>query len=153
MNPFFSYREHQTKLLNAAKSWEKTPFVERQGIKQAGVDCVHLIHALIAVECGFPHEFKPPFYNMDETMHQERSPLVEYLDNSEGLVRGKTDEILLMGDILIFQIGKGPHHGGVMLNEPKFIHALRGLGTTISQLDDSTYAKRFRGFYRPMIKQ
>ena len=114
---------------------------------------MHLLDALIAVECGFPHEFKPPFYNMDETMHQERSPLVEYLEQVDGLVRGKEGEKPMLGDILIFQIGKGPHHGAVMLNAPKFIHALRGLNTTISQLDDSTYSKRFRGFYRPMMIQ
>jgi cell wall-associated NlpC family hydrolase len=40
------------------------------------------------------------------------------------------------------------HHFGVYIGNNKFIHTLKKQGPQITSLNDTTYRKRIRGFYR-----
>jgi len=167
MKPYFADTDKQALIIAAAHAWvdAKTPFVEHQAIRGAGADCVYLSHALQTKEAGFPHEFTPPHYTMEQTLHSEISPLVEYLEARPELFESHLEECvedaqrllnkktLMVGDLLVFQLGKGPHHSGVMLKWPYFVHTLRGLSCHISQINDTTFSKRFRGFYRAVVAE
>lgn len=157
---YFSNPARVEDLLKSAAAWKGTPFAERQAVMGAGVDCVHLANAILADGCGWPHDFCPPIYRMEDTMHRSDSALIAYLDDVPNLDKsvGTAEEAkawinkdhLMPGDLLVFQLGRGPHHCGIMLKWPFFIHTLRGLRCHISQLNDPTYGNRFRGFYRPI---
>ncbi len=53
------------------------------------------------------------------------------------------------GDLLFFSTnGRGISHVGIYINDKKFAHVSKQNGTIISSLDDSYYAKRFKGVRR-----
>lgn len=136
-------------LFSVAHAWLGTPFAERQGIKGAGVDCVHLVAAIMQ-ECGAQFAFSPPYYRMDQTVHYDRSFLAEYLDQcplTERLTPGQPPQA---GDIVTLLFGRAPHHCGVVLDYPRFIHSARPVGVVINQLDDAKLAARVVAFYRPL---
>ncbi len=52
------------------------------------------------------------------------------------------------GDLLTFVMGRAPHHLGIMIKPPVFIHSIRTLGTVFGQIDDPSYRKRLDATYR-----
>lgn len=134
-------------LRDEAERWKGTPFMPFQGVRGGGCDCVHLIYELTKV-CGFPHEFKPPQYTMDATSHRDDSLLHDYLDALPGCQQINLCEKLIQGDFLTFMMGRAPHHLGMMIKPPFFIHVMRGLKTDYAQLDDPTWSKRLVRVYR-----
>ncbi len=147
MIPFFSQPEKVRTLEAEAARWIGTPFVPFQGICQGGCDCVHLVYQL-ARACGFPHEFAPPRYTLDATAHRGESMLRDYLESVPGCVPIKEKEPLMPGDLVTFVMGRAPHHLGMMVKPPLFIHSMRGLGTAFAQINDPTYGKRVDTVYR-----
>jgi len=149
MKPFFKNPERVRQLEAESRRWVGTPFVPFQGVCQGGCDCVHLVHQLATV-CGFPHELKPPRYTLDATAHREDSQLREYLESIPDCFRLDDGTRLMPGDLVTFIMGRAPHHLGMLVTPPVFIHSIRGLGATFSQLNDPTYARRQDAVYRLM---
>ena len=147
MRPFFKNTERRIALEDIADEWIGTPFMPFQCVKQGGCDCVHLIHAL-AIGCGFNHAFNPPQYTLDATAHRDESMLHDYLDSIPGCKQMDADASLMVGDLITFYLGRAPHHLGMMVKPPTFIHCMRGLKTVYAQINDPTYTKRIGRIYR-----
>lgn len=147
MRYFFEDVERVKTLEAEAQRWIGTPFVPFQGMCRGGCDCIHLVHQL-AVVCGFFHDLKPPRYTLDATAHRAHSQLCEYLEALPDCVRLEPDAQIMPGDLVTFIMGRAPHHIGMVVRPPVFIHSMRGLGTTFGQLNDPTYANRQDSVYR-----
>lgn len=147
MRYFFDDVKRVKALEAEAQRWIGTPFVPFQGVRQGGCDCIHLVHQL-ALACGFNHDLKPPRYTLDATAHREHSQLREYLESIPNCVMLEAGAPLMPGDLVTFIMGRAPHHIGMVVTPPVFIHSMRGLGTTFGQLNDPTYANRKDTVYR-----
>jgi NlpC/P60 family putative phage cell wall peptidase len=130
---YFINSTKQEILRQAAAEWIGTPFRAHTQVPQGGVDCVHLIAALMR-EAGVEHDFQPPDYSLDWGRHAATSPLLDYLREEPNLRELAACESPLAGDILTFRIGAVEHHVGILLRSQSFIHATQRLGTVLSQL-------------------
>lgn len=135
-------------IASIAASWEGTPFVPGAAIKGAGADCVHLA-AEILREAGYEVRGVFPAYRCDAGDHTDIARLTDWLDANEGFERLKLPAEIQSADLLCFRLGRVPHHVGVAIDQYRFVHVMRGYGTRINDLRDSTYARRFVAAYRP----
>ncbi|MCL4179177.1 MAG: C40 family peptidase [Verrucomicrobia bacterium] len=139
----------QARLIQVARRWLGTPFVPHACIPQAGVDCVQLV-AAIYWETGAIDDRQFPDYTMDGGEHRNSSQVLEWLEASTRFERLTPGAAVQSGDIACFRMGRVPHHVGLILQPPLFIHAMRNYGVIESRLDDPTFAKRLMAVYRPV---
>lgn len=135
-----------------AMSWYGTPFFRGAERKREGVDCIHLVRAILEESGRIPPgvEF-PNDYHLDEGSHRDESRLEAWLDSRPDLVvRLPATGTPQAGDVLCFRIGRCVHHIGVALGPWRFMHALNHCGAVFSTLRDSTYSKRHVSTYRPL---
>ena len=154
--PYFESTLRQVSLVREAKSWLETPFVPHARIRGAGVDCVHLC-AEIYKECGLLSEFNPPPYTIDGGHHCKESKVIAHV-----LASGKFQEVIGPttqgglahasgpGDLLCFRMDGVVHHVGILLTRTHFIHAIRGHGVVIGDLQDTTWSGRLEKVFRPI---
>jgi len=146
---FFNTSWDQARLIQVARRWLGTPFVPHACIPGAGVDCVQLV-AAIYWETGAVDGRQLPDYTMDGGEHRISSQVLEWLETSTRFVRLAPGDPVQVGDIACFRMGRVPHHVGLILQPPIFIHAMRNYGVIESRLDDPTFAKRLMAVYRPV---
>jgi cell wall-associated NlpC family hydrolase len=137
------------RLIQVARRWLGTPFVPHACIPQAGVDCVQLV-AAIYWETGAIDDRQFPDYTMDGGEHRNSSQVLEWLEASTRFERLMPGASVQTGDLACFRMGRVPHHVGLVLQPPLFIHAMRNYGVIESRLDDPTFAKRLMAVYRPV---
>jgi len=141
-----SWRE---KAVEEALTWKGTPHRHEAMVKGAGIDCARLL--IVAYEAAgvLPvGACRPPHYPHDYQLHSNPKYLEwvqKYCD--------KTDEDPLPGDIAVFNFGRGPSHGGIVLAWPKIIHAYVGMGVIVSDINEAILCKkngesRLVGIYR-----
>ena len=146
---FFNTPWHQARLIETARRWLGTPFVPHACIPGAGVDCVQLV-AAIYWETGAIDDRQFPEYTMDGGEHRNSSQVLEWFEASRRFQRLAPDTDIRTGDAICFRLGRVPHHVGLVLQPPLFIHAMRNYGVIESRLDDPTFAKRLVAVYRPV---
>ena len=149
MDAFFASAERQAQLRAEATSWLNTPFCARAAVKGAGVDCVRLTAELM-VACGLIRGYEFPRYSLDWARHRDRSIVLEWLAACPQVALVPDGEPAQIGDVVGFKVGRCVHHVGVVLDPPLFINAIEGARVSISQLNDSTWAKRLACLYRPL---
>ena len=155
MNAFFASPERQARLLAEAESWVNTPFRAHAAVKGAGADCVKMV-AEIMVACGLIPGYTFPPYTLDWAKHQDRSLVLEWLDACPQVARvpvedpAKIIDLVQIGDVLGFTIGRCVQHAAVALNPPLIINAVEGARVSKSQLNDPTWGKRLTCIYRPV---
>lgn len=148
--PVFDSETMQRRLHSVALSWIDTPFVAHACIKGAGVDCVHLA-ANVLIEAGCDFIFNPPSYAIDGGNHLALSKIVSWIEGSGKFNLIPTADFpVLIGDVLLFRVGKVTHHVGVKVTASTFLHALRHRGVIESNVADPTWARRLSCAYRPM---
>jgi cell wall-associated NlpC family hydrolase len=139
----------QARLIQVARRWLGTPFIPHACIPGAGVDCVQLVTA-IYWETRAIEERQLPDYTMDGGEHRSSSQVLEWLEASTRFERLTPGAAVQSGDLACFRMGRVPHHVGLILQPPIFIHAMRNYGVIESRLDDPTFAKRLTAVYRPV---
>lgn len=149
MKAFYDSPWQQARLIHAARRWLGTPFVPHACLPQAGVDCVQLVVAIFWETYGIDDR-QLPDYTMDGGEHRDRSQVLEWLDASPRFERLVDGAPVRTGDVVCFRLGRVPHHVGLMLAPPIFIHAMRQYGVIESRLDDPSFAKRLAAVYRPV---
>jgi cell wall-associated NlpC family hydrolase len=150
MDSYFNSPERLAALATEAESWLGTPFYLRGAVKAKGVDCVTL-SAEIMRALGVIGDYHFPPYSLDYAKHHEVSLVLNWLDGSPRFARlTDADGGPQAGDIACFQFGRCVHHCGVMLDSLRMIHAVEKRAVVPSRLDDSTWARRLDGFYRPL---
>jgi cell wall-associated NlpC family hydrolase len=161
---FFDDPDRVIALQLEAQSWIGTPFREYSKAKgkAGGVDCVNLCECLLtAVGVGGAKRFSFPATPMDYSQHCDRSVILEFLrgeakDRQSKRLAKIFVELLppvlaitiMPGDLLAFKIGRAVHHVAVALDERRFIHTFRGIGTITSDITDSTFEKRLHTVFR-----
>jgi cell wall-associated NlpC family hydrolase len=153
MQTWFNTPERIAALEAAAKSWVGTPFVANSRVKgpRGGVSCQMLAEQL-CIESGLTVPLAPAAPMRWSETHRD-SLIEQFLDEQTNIFQSlSTDSCPLTsiapGDIVGFRIGGCCHHMGVALERGRFIHAMRGIGTQIYNLNDPTYGKRISKIWR-----
>ena len=136
-------------VVDEALSWKGTPHRHEAMVKGCGVDCARiLIASYEAAGILKPGECRPPHYSHDFQLHQNP----EYLNWIQKYCV-KIDGDPLPGDIAVFNFGRGPSHGGIVIDWPRIVHAYVGLGVIVSNVNEAILCKnngdsRLVGVYR-----
>jgi cell wall-associated NlpC family hydrolase len=150
MSPaFYDTPWKQARLVEVARRWLGTPFIPHACIPKAGVDCAQLVAAIYWETNAIDAPWFPD-YTMDGGDHRNSSQVLEWFEANRRFERLEPDTAVKSGDAVCFSMGRVPHHVGLILVPPLFIHAMRNYGVIESRLDDPTFAKRLVAVYRPV---
>mgnify|MGYP000844261677 FL=1 len=120
-----------------ARKWEGTPFLAGSRVPgpMGGVDCVQLTLALLeevgALPAGLP---RPRGYPVDYTMHQDGSLILDYVRE---VLAGRVvelpfrSELLEVGDVVGFRVGRGVNHLGTLVRVGQIMHAIKPIGVQV----------------------
>ena len=147
MTSWFNTPERLELLQKSADSWVGTPFVPNGRVKGHGVSCQMLAEAIYQ-ECGLGEDYRIPAVSMGWSGVHKDSLVLRYLKGVDEFKQLQTTENILPGDLLGFKIGSCIHHLGVVVSGTRFIHSMKGLGTTYKSLDDPTYGNRLAKVWR-----
>lgn len=111
-----------------AASWLDTPYHHHARVKGQGVDCVHLLCAVLE-ESGLTSAIDPGFYDRAHHLHRDEEIYADALDRMAArTVHPKP------GDIALFKFFRTHSHAGFMVSTADVIHALTrpgGLGAVV----------------------
>ena len=119
-----------------AKSWFRTPYLDNQRLKGAGVDCAQFPAATYYAAALISEV--PRFHYSPQWHINQREEL--YLQ----VVRTYADEIdgpPLPGDFVIYKVGHCHAHGAIVIAWPDIIHAVMGRGVVYGNGLDEPFAK------------
>lgn len=139
--------ERLSQLEAEALEWVGTPFGANSSAKGVGVSCQKLAAALYSA-CGYPDVLDVPDVPMSHARFSTVSFVVDWFANRPDFNRLEGAPIQ-PGDVLGFRIGHTVHHLGVALSDGRFVHAMDGMGATISLLADATWESRLTYTWRP----
>ena len=128
-----------------ALSWVGTPFFPHMARKGIGADCVTQALAIFQEAGLLPSGIKFPDYNLADGDHLSESTVLKWLELTNWFTRCDTIDV---GDLITFRIGKVVHHVGVAVDAVQFVHNIRGYGSILSRIDDSTWSKRLVSIFR-----
>ena len=120
-----------------AKSWLKTPYVDGQRCKGAGVDCGLLLIAVYANVGAIP-DFDVGYYNPQHHMHSNDEVYLGYILERAHEIEGPPKP----GDIVMFKFGRVFSHGAIVIGWPRVIHSLQPSGVTIENVERCTLGPR-----------
>lgn len=128
-----------------ALSWDRTPYHHAARIKGTGCDCA-MFPAEVYHAVGLIPRIEVEAYPMDWNLHRDTE---RYLDVVEAHAR-RFDGPPGPGDFVIYRWGRTMAHGVIVIEWPRVIHSVRGIGVT--QDDAARNAKladpsRERRFY------
>ena len=130
MDYYFEDKKNQKRLREILISWENTPFKHHTGVKNLGVDCIHLV-ACVYSELGILKMPKIPEYPNDWHLHQTRELLLEKiveLTSAQGLRFDQVSfEPPLNGDLMTFFYGKAASHAAIYF-DGYIYQAVTGVG-------------------------
>ena len=113
--------EQRAMVVAEARTWLSTPYHHRGKLKGIGVDCAQLPLCVFA-GVGLIEDFDTGAYPPD--WHQHRAE-----ERYAGIVLQLAREIqrdeLGPGDIVLFKFGRAFSHGGIVIDWPQIIHAVR----------------------------
>jgi cell wall-associated NlpC family hydrolase len=143
------FNEQRIDALEAeAATWVGTPFAANSSAKGLGVSCHTLAGALYAA-VGWG-DILIPDVAISHARFGENSLADPFFESmAERFTQLPHDSEILPGDVLGFRIGRIVHHLGTALRNGRFIHALEGLGATVSTTEDATYRSRLTTIWRP----
>lgn len=121
--------EQRAQVRDIARTWIGTPYHHRAGVKGVGVDCARILIEVFA-EAGLMERFNPPKYSRDWHLHRNEEV---YLANLEVHISKPIKEAIspfhlgeykpLMGDVLVFRVGRTFSHSAIVTEWPRVVHA------------------------------
>lgn len=114
-------------VVREALSWQGTPYHSGACLKGVGADCATLLIGVYAA-VGAVKEFDPGYYPPDWHLH---SGIERYL--AVVAKHGKQVEAALPGDIAVWKFGRLFSHGAIVIDWPKIIHAVVGVGVILGE--------------------
>lgn len=141
-------------LERTASEWVGTPFVANSRAKgrRGGVSC-QMLAEQIYIESGLNLPFRVPSASMKWSDVSKESIIEKFLTDQTNVFLTLENAIksdIIPGDLIGFKIGGCVHHMGIALAGGRFIHTMRGIGTTICMISDPTYASRITKIWRPI---
>jgi NlpC/P60 family putative phage cell wall peptidase len=127
-----------------ALSWQGTPFRHMCGLKHIGVDCIHLVEAVLRAVGLLGADAIVPSYSPDWHLHQRRELLLEGL-------RQHCDEVeppYQVGDILVWRYGRTASHCGLYVGDGRLVHAATKDQVRCDPIDSASLVRRFVAAYR-----
>jgi hypothetical protein len=120
-------------VVDAARSWLKTPYHHQARVKGHGVDCAQIIAAF--VEAGCIEDFDPGFYTMDWHLHQTEERYLGFIERFLTAM-GPDEEMALKyrlrrdpnwnppkASVIVVKLGNTFSHGMIVTNWPNIIHS------------------------------
>jgi cell wall-associated NlpC family hydrolase len=131
-------------IVREALTWLNTPYHHQGSIKGVGVDCamilIEIFQSLEYIPKIDPRPYPPDWHKNRDT---ER-----YL----GWVEKYADKVdsVMPGDVALFKYGRCISHGGIVIEWPIILHAVKQDGKVILSNVDANIdlSKRLKGFYR-----
>ena len=141
------------RIANAAIEWLGTPYANNSMVKGAGVDCSYLLVAAV-VDSGLmkADRLQIENYSNEWHLHHSEEKYLKYVEQ----VADKVDldnDILEIGDFLLYQFGRCISHGAIYIGNGLVIHAFVDYGVIFSKLEDVIFndsrgRSRLRAVYR-----
>lgn len=137
-------KRQRSAAIEEAKSWLGTPFHHMARVKgrKGGVDCGQFLLGVFG-PVGVIPPFEPEPYVQQFALHNSREWYLEYLSK---LATEIPEEQALEGDVVIYKVGRCFSHAAILI-EPwpgKVIHAINGLGVTITHGTRQGYIGRYK---------
>lgn len=151
------YTKHNDRALaEELESWVNTPYSHYTGVKQGGVDCIHLVvRVLQNTSADQGRKLIVPWYAKDWHLHKGEEMLVKeiekqifvqriaYLDNATLI----EIEPIANGDIVLFKFGRVSSHCGIYYNGLVY-QTLSGSGVKKVPYASSDFKKRVTVVYK-----
>jgi cell wall-associated NlpC family hydrolase len=130
-----------------ATRWLGTPFFPRMAKLGVGADCVQLALAVYKEARVLPPVAElPKGYSLDGGNHRRTSLVLEWLASCPYLApEGRP----VIGSLVVYRLGRVPHHVGIVVDERRFIHAVRGYGVIHGDLRDTLFKEGYAGSWGP----
>lgn len=133
----------RAKVVSEALTWLRTPYHHRARVKGAGVDCANLPAAVY--EAAGLIDFLSPEYSPQWMLHRDEELFLEYIRERS---REIESEQVGPGDLIIWKFGRTFSHSAIVIDYPRVIHALNGVGVTWGDAcRDSLLADREKKFF------
>jgi cell wall-associated NlpC family hydrolase len=137
-------------VVTEALSWVRTPYAHHARVKGAGVDCGMILAAVYEAAGVLPH-VDPGEYVHDWFLHRDEPVYLEIVEKFAAKIDGPPQP----GDIAMYQFGRNPAHGAIVIEWPVILHSYQPAGMVI--LDDAVankdLAERFVGIWSPWAKK
>jgi cell wall-associated NlpC family hydrolase len=136
-------RDEQRPLVVAeALGWVNTPYHPHARVKGVGVDCAMLLAEVYERAGVIPH-VDPGHYSPQFGLHRDEEVFEEFV-----LRHGVEVDAPEPGDCVLFRYGRCYSHGGIMVSEVRFVHAMVSPPLVVcTDLSDAEVAERERRFY------
>jgi hypothetical protein len=120
----------RARIVDVAKSWLGTPFVDNQGLKHCGVDCAYLL-ARVMEEAGICGRITIPHYSPQ--IYLNRLGDDTYIRLLSQCAREIEEREVKPGDFVLYKQAQSYTHGGIIERWPdSIIHPLRPHGVMCS---------------------
>jgi len=127
-----------------ALTWTGTPFRHAASLKGVGVDCIHLVEAVLCAVGLVKSQGLLPSYSPDWHLHLRRELLIEGLRQHCDEVEGPYQ----VGDILVYRYGRTASHCGLYIGDGQIIHAATKDMVRCDRMDGISLANRFVTAFR-----
>ena len=124
-------KEQRAAVVDEAKTWLRTPYHDMARVKGAGVDCGMLLLEVFE-RCGLIEHVDIGYYAPDFYLHSSDPIYMKWVKTYTKEVNRQP----LPGDIVLYNFGRSPAHGVIVVEWPIIIHAYKRYG--IVSLDDAT---------------
>lgn len=129
-------------VVEEAVGWLNTPYHPHARIKGVGVDCAMLL-AEVYERAGVIGHVEPGNYSQQFGLHRSEEVFEGFV-----LAHGVLVPEPQPADVVLFKYGRCYSHGGVMISETRFVHAvLATKRVCYGDLSDAELLRRERRFY------
>jgi cell wall-associated NlpC family hydrolase len=123
-----------------ALSWLGTPYAHRQRLKGVGVDCAQLPLAVYSA-CGLIGTAEVGAYAAQWHLHRGEELYLAHVAALGG--REVAPAAAAPGDLAVWRYGRAFSHGAILVGPGgRIVHALRGAGVVLGELDRDEDLKR-----------
>ena len=129
-------------LIDEARTWIGTPYLDQARVKGCGVDCANLIAAVAEANGMAPVVLEP--YSNQWHLHNSEEKMINII-KSYGCVEVVD---LTPGTLITFQFGQVSGHIGIMVSETTFVHADRTAGKVTEVSLNGAWLRRLSGKFR-----
>jgi len=127
-----------------ALSWIGTKFHHGAALRGIGVDCIHLVAAVLRAVGLLSDSALIPSYPPDWMRHRDEERLLDglrpYCD--------QVQESWQIGDILVYHYGRAASHCGLYVGDGQIIHAAARDQVRCDPVDSTMLQPHFVGAYR-----
>jgi cell wall-associated NlpC family hydrolase len=130
------------KIIAEANSWVGTPYHHHGRLKGVGVDCAMLLAEIFERSGIVPH-VDPGVYPPQFGMHRSEERFIGFVEQY-----GLEVDSPVAGGVVLFRYGRCFSHGGVIVENGLFVHAVLKAGMVLkSGLNEPEYLRHDRKFY------